>query len=135
MIAWALANWGKVLTGLLIVLVAVYIGLLKFQLGSARGEAAELRGKVSELQAENGEWKRVYGILTDKVAEQNAAVQKLEEARKSALKKRAEADKKAEAIQAQARHTENALQAVPASSGACESELETIKQLLGAHHG
>jgi hypothetical protein len=135
MIAWSLANWGKVLTGLLIVLVAVYIGVLKFQLGSARGEAAELRGKVSELQAENGEWKRVYGILSEKVVDQNAAVQKLAKLKKEADRKRLEADKKAAAIQAQARHTENALQAVPASSGACESELETIKQLLGARNG
>ena len=137
MLAWALANWGKVLTGLLIVLVAVYIGILKFQLGSARGEAAELRGKVTELQAENGEWKRVYGIMSTELSKQNEAVQKAGELAKQAESKRLEAEKKAAAIQAQARHTENALQAVPASSGPdCEKELETIRQMLNVSmHG
>lgn len=105
-----------------------YIGILKLQRDSARND-------LKAAQIELKEWKRVYDILAVEVVKQAAAIKEGGELKKEADRKRIEAEKKASAIQAQARHTENALQAVPASSGACESELETIKQLLGAHHG
>jgi DNA repair exonuclease SbcCD ATPase subunit len=125
MIPWALKNWGKVIVGILILSITVYIGVLKFQIGSLRGENAELRGEV-EL------WKQTYSVLSQKVAEQNAAINKLEEQTKTARKKRAQADEKAAPIVAHQKQAETRLEAIAPSTGACEDELSKIQQLLDA---
>jgi chromosome segregation ATPase len=125
MITWVLANWGKVIVGILILSITIYIGVLKFQIGSLRGENAELRGEV-EL------WKQTYTVLSQKVAEQNAAINKLEEQTKTARKKRAQADKKAVAIVAHQKQAEARLEAIAPATGACEDELSKIQQLLDA---
>jgi cell division protein FtsB len=128
MIPWALANWGKIIVGILILSITVYIGVLKFQIGSLHGENAELRGEV-EL------WKQTYTVLSQKAAEQNAAINKLEEQRKTALKNRAQADKKAAPIVAHQKQAEtrvDAIAPVAEASSTCEAELGAIKQMLEA---
>lgn len=133
MIALALANWGKVIVGILFLSITIYVGFLKLQNHSLRNEADTQSLKVKEQQIELKEWKRVYGILADELAKQNKAIIELGDQKKQADSKRAEAEKKASAIVAQARQSENSLQRVPeAKSANCEAEMATIKQLLGA---
>jgi hypothetical protein len=133
MIALALANWGKVIVGILFLSITIYVGFLKLQNHALRNEADTHALKVKEQQIELKEWKRVYGILTDELAKQNKAVNELGEKKKEAESKRIAAEKKASAIVAQAHQSENALQRVPgAKSADCEAEMATIKQLLGA---
>jgi hypothetical protein len=131
MIALALANWGKVIVGILFLSITIYVGFLKLQNHALRNEADTQSLKVKEQQIELKEWKRVYGILTDELARQNKAVNELGERKKEADSKRIQAEKKASAIVAQARQSENSLQRVPvAESAACEAEMATIHQLL-----
>lgn len=130
MIAWALANWGKVIVGIVILSITIYIGVLKFQLGSARGEAAELRGKVSELNSEIAGWRQTYDVMSQVIEKQSKANKILEEKRKQAVAKRAESDKRASAIVAQAKDTETRLKAVQAPASTCDEELSKIRQLL-----
>jgi hypothetical protein len=133
MIALALANWGKVIVGILFLSITIYVGFLKLQNHSLRNEADTQSLKVKEQQIELKEWRRVYGILADELAKQNKAIIELGDQKKHADSRRAEAEKKASSIVAQARQSENSLQRVPeAKSVNCEAEMATIKQLLGA---
>jgi cell division protein FtsB len=128
MIPMALANWGKVLVGMIVLILGVYIAILNSRI-------TNLRAQVKESQAEIVLWKQTYAVLSQKVAEQNAAINKLEDARKTALKKRAQSDKKAAAIVAHQKDTETRLNAItqaPEASSACEAELGAIKQMLEA---
>jgi hypothetical protein len=133
MIALALANWGKVIVGILILSITIYVGVLKLQNHALRNEADTHKLKVKEQGLELKEWKRVYVILTTELAKQNKAILELDDKKKQADSKRVAAEKKASAIVEQAKKSENSLQRVPvAKSATCEAEMETIKQLLGA---
>jgi cell division protein FtsB len=128
MIPMALANWGKVLVGMIVLILGVYIAILNSRI-------TNLRAQVKESQAEIVLWKQTYSVLASKVAEQNAAINKLEEQRKTALKKRAQGDKKSAAIVAHQKEAETRLEAiasVPEASSTCEAEMDAIKQMLGA---
>jgi cell division protein FtsB len=128
MIPLALANWGKVLVGMIVLILGVYIAILNSRI-------TNLRAQVKESQAEIVLWKKTYSVLASKVAEQNAAINKLEEQRKTALNKRAQGDKKAAAIVAYQKEAETRLEAIPSvpeASSTCEAEMDAIKQMLGA---
>lgn len=127
MIPWALANWGKLLVGMIVLILGVYITILNSRI-------ANLSAQVKESQAEIVLWKQTYFILSTKVTEQNEAINKLESQRKTALSKRAQSDKKAAAVVAHQKEAETRLEAIAsvpvASSGECEAELSKIRQLL-----
>jgi DNA repair exonuclease SbcCD ATPase subunit len=128
MIPWALANWGKVIVGILVLSITIYIAVLNVKIANRDKRIAEITQEV-EL------WKQTYSVLASKVAEQNAAINKLEEQRKTALRKRSESDKKAAAIVAHQKEAETRLEAiasVPEASSTCEAEMDAIKQMLGA---
>jgi len=129
--AWALTNWGKVLTGLLILLTVAYIGFLQLNIKLLTLNNESLKLELRTKDAEIADWKKLYQIIGDKLAEQNESILDLKQKTEAAKKARISADKRADEISAQARKQENALQAVPASSGPdCEAELSTIRQLL-----
>jgi DNA repair exonuclease SbcCD ATPase subunit len=127
MIPWALANWGKLLALILAALLIGYIAVLNVKI-------ANRDKKIAEITQEVEGWKSAYSILSNKVVEQNAAIQKLDAQRKTALKKRARADKKAAPIVAHQKEVETRLEAIApvseASRGECEAELSKIRQLL-----
>jgi chromosome segregation ATPase len=128
MIPWALANWGKVIVGILVLSITIYIAVLNVKI-------ANRDKKIAEITQEVEGWKSAYSILSNKVVEQNAAIQKLDAQRKTALIKRTEADKKAAAIVAHQKEAETRLEAiasVPEASSTCEAEMDAIKQMLGA---
>jgi DNA repair exonuclease SbcCD ATPase subunit len=128
MIPWALANWGKVIVGILVLSITIYIAVLNVKIANRDKRIAEITQEV-EL------WKQTYSVLASKVAEQNAAIQKLDAQRKTALKKRAQADKKAAAIVAHQKEAETRLEAIPSvpeASSTCEAEMDAIKAMLGA---
>jgi DNA repair exonuclease SbcCD ATPase subunit len=128
MIPWALANWGKVIVGILILSITIYIAVLNVKIANRDKKIAEITQEV-EL------WKQTYSVLASKVAEQNTAINKLEEQRKTALKKRAQGDKKAASVVAHQKGAETRLEAiasVPEASSTCEAEMDAIKQMLGA---
>ena len=128
MIPWALANWGKVLALILAALLAAYIAVLNVKI-------ANRDKKIAEISQEVEGWKSAYSILSNKVVEQNAAIQKLDAHRKAALKKRAEGDKNAAAIVAHQKETETRLEAIPSvpeASSTCEAEMNAIRAMLGA---
>jgi DNA repair exonuclease SbcCD ATPase subunit len=126
--ALAVANWGKVLALILAALLAAYIAVLNVKI-------ANRDKKIAEITQEVEGWKSAYSILSNKVVEQNAAIQKLDEKRKTALKKRVQADKKAAAIVAHQKQAETRLEAIPSvpeASSTCEAEMDAIKAMLGA---
>jgi chromosome segregation ATPase len=123
MLTWALANWGKVIAGILVVSITIYIGVLNVKIASRDK-------KIAEITQEVDGWKSAYSILSNKVVEQNAAINKLEEQRKSALNKRAQSDKKAAVIVAHQKEAETRLEALQAPSSTCDEEMDKIKQLL-----
>jgi DNA repair exonuclease SbcCD ATPase subunit len=128
MIPWALANWGKVIVGILVLSITIYIAVLNVKIANRDKRIAEITQEV-EL------WKQTYSVLASKVAEQNAAINKLDEQRKTALRKRAQGDKKAAVIVAHQKDVETRLEAiasVPEASSTCEAEMDAIKQMLGA---
>jgi DNA repair exonuclease SbcCD ATPase subunit len=128
MIPWALANWGKLLALILAALLAAYIAVLNVKI-------ANRDKKIAEITQEVEGWKSAYSILSNKVVEQNAAIQKLDAQRKTALKKRAQGDKKAAAIVAHQKEAETRLEAiasVPEASSTCEAEMDAITAMLGA---
>jgi DNA repair exonuclease SbcCD ATPase subunit len=128
MIPWILANWGKVLALIIAALLVGYIAVLNVKI-------ANRDKKIAEITQEVEGWKSAYSILSNKVVEQNAAIQKLDEKRKTALKKRAQADKKAAAIVAHQKEAETRLEAiasVPEASSTCEAEMDAIKAMLEA---
>lgn len=131
MITWALANWWKVIVGILILSITIYIGFLKLQNHALRSEADSLTRQVQANQEEIGQWKKIYTIMGKQLAEQNKTILAMEQRKKQSEKKRLEADKKAAAIQAQAEAREKLLRGVPAAPDTtCEAEMDTIKQLL-----
>lgn len=132
MITWALANWGKVIVGILFLSITIYIGVLQLNIKRLKFNNESLKTEVLVKTEEIGQWKKLYSILGDKIAEQNKSIEDLMYRTEQAKKARRTADKKAAPIVAQARESENALSVVPASSGTCESELSTINQLLEA---
>jgi DNA repair exonuclease SbcCD ATPase subunit len=126
--ALAVANWGKVLALILAALLAADIAVLNVKI-------ANRDKKIAEITQEVEGWKSAYSILSNKVVEQNAAIQKLDEKRKTALKKRVQADKKAAAIVAHQKQAETRLEAIPSvpeASSTCEAEMDAIKAMLGA---
>lgn len=128
MLTWAVANWGKVLALILAALLVGYIAVLNVKI-------ANRDKKIAEITQEVEGWKSAYSILSNKVVEQNAAIQKLDEKRKTALKKRVQADKKAAAIVAHQKEAETRLEAIPSvpeASSTCEAEMDAIKAMLGA---
>jgi DNA repair exonuclease SbcCD ATPase subunit len=128
MIPWILANWGKVLALIIAALLVGYIAVLNVKI-------ANRDKKIAEITQEVEGWKSAYSILSNKVVEQNAAIQKLDAQRKTALKKRAQADKKAAVIVAHQKEAETRLEAiasVPEASSTCEAEMDAIKAMLGA---
>ena len=125
---WAIveANWGKVIVGIIVLSITIYIAVLNVKI-------ANRDKKIAEISQELELWKQTYSVLASKVAEQNAAIKKLDEQRKQAIKKRADSDKKAAAIVAQAMSSEARIKSVNASpSEQCEDEMKTIRQLLDA---
>jgi DNA repair exonuclease SbcCD ATPase subunit len=127
---WAPAaeNWGKVIVGILVLSITIYIAVLNVKIANRDKRIAEITQEV-EL------WKQTYSVLAAKVSEQNAAINKLDEQRKTALKKRAQADKKAAAIVAHQKEAETRLEAIPSvpeASSTCEAEMDAIKAMLGA---
>jgi DNA repair exonuclease SbcCD ATPase subunit len=128
MIPWALANWGKVIVGILVLSITIYIAVLNVKI-------ANRDKKIAEITQEVEGWKSAYSILSNKVVEQNAAIQKLDAQRKTALIKRTEADKKAAAIVAHQKEAETRLEAIASvteASSTCEAEMDAIKAMLGA---
>jgi DNA repair exonuclease SbcCD ATPase subunit len=128
MYVWALANWGKVIVGILILSITIYIAVLNVKI-------ANRDKKIAEISLQAKAWEQAYTIMKEKVVEQNAAIQKLEEQRKTALKKRAEGDKKAAVIVAHKKEAETRLEAIPSvpeASSTCEAEMDAIKAMLGA---
>jgi DNA repair exonuclease SbcCD ATPase subunit len=126
--ALAVANWGKVLALILAALLAAYIAVLNVKI-------ANRDKKIAEITQEVEGWKSAYSILSNKVVEQNAAIQKLDEKRKTALKKRAQGDKKAAVIVAHQKEAETRLEAIPSvpeASSTCEAEMDAIKAMLWA---
>jgi chromosome segregation ATPase len=126
--ALAAANWGKVIVGILVLSITIYIAVLNVKI-------ANRDKRIAEITQEVDGWKSAYSILSNKVVEQNAAIQKLDAQRKTALIKRTEADKKAAAIVAHQKEAETRLEAiasVPEASSTCEAEMDAIKQMLGA---
>jgi DNA repair exonuclease SbcCD ATPase subunit len=126
--ALAVANWGKVLALILAALFAAYIAVLNVKI-------ANRDKKIAEITQEVEGWKSAYSILSNKVVEQNAAIQKLDEKRKTALKKRAQGDKKAAVIVAHQKEAETRLEAIPSvpeASSTCEAEMDAIKAMLWA---
>lgn len=109
--------WQEIAVGILIVILAVWIGSLKFALGSARGEVAKLTGQLSEVQAD-------YRILEQKALRQQAAVAQLEadsaRKQKAGILALAEAKKRAIGLQAKADWLADQL-AKPPSGGTCAS--------------
>jgi DNA repair exonuclease SbcCD ATPase subunit len=126
---WAIvgANWGKVIVGILVLSITIYIAVLNVKI-------ANRDKKIAEISLQAKAWEQAYTIMKEKVVEQNSAINKLEEQRKTALKKRAQADKKAAVIVAHQKEAETRLEAIPsvpeASRGECEAELSKIRQLL-----
>jgi hypothetical protein len=117
----SLGDWLKVGIAIGLILLAWYIHALN--------------GKIEKLELEIELWKQAYSIIGDKMVEQNAAINKLEEQRKTALNKRAQGDKKAAAIVAYQKEAETRLEAIPSvpeASSTCEAEMDAIKQMLGA---
>jgi predicted Holliday junction resolvase-like endonuclease len=117
----SLGDWLKVGLAIFLILLAWYIHALN--------------GKIEKQELEIELWKQAYNIIGDKMVEQNAAINKLEEQRKTALRKRAQGDKKAAAIVAHQKEAETRLEAiasVPEASSTCEAEMDAIKQMLGA---
>jgi predicted Holliday junction resolvase-like endonuclease len=117
----SLGDWLKVGLAIFLILLAWYIHALN--------------GKIEKQELEIELWKQAYSIIGDKMVEQNAAINKLEGQRKTALKKRAQADKKAAAIVAHQKEAETRLEAiasVPEASSTCEAEMDAIKAMLGA---
>jgi predicted Holliday junction resolvase-like endonuclease len=117
----SLGDWLKVGLAIFLILLAWYIHALN--------------GKIEKQELEIELWKQAYSIIGDKMVEQNAAINKLEGQRKTALKKRAQSDKKAAAIVAHQKEAETrleAIQSVPEASSTCEAEMDAIKQMLGA---
>jgi chromosome segregation ATPase len=112
----SLGDWLKVGLAIFLILLAWYIHALN--------------GKIEKQELEIELWKQAYSIIGDKMVEQNAAINKLEGQRKTALKKRAQADKKAAPIVAHQKEVETRLQALQAPSSTCEEEMDKIKQLL-----
>jgi predicted Holliday junction resolvase-like endonuclease len=115
----SLGDWLKVGLAIGLILLAWYIHALN--------------GKIEKQELEIELWKQAYSILGDKLVEQNAAINKLEEQRKTALKKRAQSDKKAAAIVAHQKEAETRLEAIPSvpeASSTCEAEMDVIKQML-----
>jgi hypothetical protein len=117
----SLGDWLKIGLAIFLILLAWYIHALN--------------GKIEKLELEIELWKQAYSIIGDKMVEQNAAINKLEEQRKTALNKRAQGDKKAAAIVAYQKEAETRLEAIPSvpeASSTCEAEMDAIKQMLGA---
>lgn len=128
MIPWALANWGKVIVGILILSITIYIAVLNVKI-------ANRDKKIAEISLQAKAWEQAYTIMKEKVVEQNAAINKLEEQRKTALNKRAQGDKKAAVIVAHQKEAETRLESiatVPEASSTCEAEMDAIKAMLGA---
>jgi chromosome segregation ATPase len=128
MYVWALANWGKVIVGILVLSITIYIAVLNVKIANRDKQIAEI---TQEIEG----WKSAYSILSNKVVEQNAAIQKLDAQRKTALRKRAESDKKASVIVAHQKQAETRLEAIPSvpeASSTCEAEMDAIKAMLGA---
>lgn len=128
MIPWALANWGKVIVGIIILSITIYIAVLNVKI-------ANRDKRIAEMSQEVEGWKSAYSILSNKVVEQNAAIQKLDAQRKMAIRKRAQGDKKAAAIVAHQKEAETRLEAITQASeasGTCEAEMDAIKAMLEA---
>lgn len=132
MITWALANWGKVIVGIMILSITIYIGILQLNIKRLKFNNEALKTELLVKTEEIGQWKKLYTILGDQLAEQNKSIENLKHRTEQAKKARRTADKKAAPIVSRALESENALRGVPASSGTCESELSTINQLLEA---
>lgn len=132
MITWALLNWQKVLVGLISIALILYIGFLQLNIKRLKFNNESLKTELLVKTEEIGQWKKLYSILGDKIAEQNKSIENLKYRTDQAKKARRTADKKAAPIVAQARERENAVARVPASLGTCESELQTIKDMLEA---
>jgi hypothetical protein len=132
MIAWALANWGKVIVGILVLSITIYIGVLQLNIKRLKFNNESLQTDLLVKTEEIGQWKKLYSILGDRIAEQNKSIKLLEAKTKEAQKRRVAADKKAAPIVRAAQESEKAVVSVPASTGTCESELQTIKDMLEA---
>lgn len=131
-LGWLLGNWVSVIAGLLIIALSIFIASLYTQIGIKNMKIGTLEAKVQKQASEIEDWKKLYTILGDQIAEQNESIQELKDMTEKAKTKRKEADKKAAPIVSRALEAENALQSVSASSGTCESELATINELLEA---
>ncbi len=128
MIGFILLHWQKVLVGLIMMSLAIWITVLEVKLGHARGEAAELRGTVSELQGEISKWQSVYAVLRDEVAKQNEAVEKFKSQAKLASQKAAEAQKRAKSISEAGQKGIASLRAQKGDS--CGDALKQIRETL-----
>lgn len=129
---WLLGNWVSVIAGLLIIALSIFIASLYTQIGIKNMKIGTLEAKVQKQASEIEDWKKLYTILSDQLAEQNKSIENLKHRTEQAKKARRTADKKAAPIVSRALESENALRGVPASSGTCESELATINELLEA---
>jgi TPP-dependent trihydroxycyclohexane-1,2-dione (THcHDO) dehydratase len=124
-LSWLLGNWMPVLVAIVILTLGAYVMTILHQRNTARLEVAHLK-----LEIEG--WKSAYTIISNKLVEQNKSIKDLEKRTKDAQKRRVAADKKAAPIVRAAQESEKAVVIVPASSGTCESELQTIKDMLEA---
>jgi predicted nucleic acid-binding Zn-ribbon protein len=116
--------WQQIAVGVLVLVLAFYIGTLKVQLGNARGEVAELRGQLAESMA-------AYEILSKKTVEQSAAIAEWEARAKTASTKAAEAIKKAKAM---AEHRQGEISRLKASikagGASCAEAVKEIRESL-----
>ena len=116
--------WPQVVVGLAIVLLAVYVGLLKYQIGTARGEIAELNGQLKE-------WQSAYEILRKNTLQQSEAVAAWESRAKTASANAAQAIKKARSISESRQGEINALRSRLQTGGTdCSKAVEEIREGL-----
>lgn len=136
---WLLGNWMSILGGIVILALCIYVGSLHTKIGMRDAKIGTLEAEVSTIKAEMktkdaeiADWKKLYQIIGDKLAEQNESILDLKKKTEAAKKARIAADKKAALIVSKAKKTEESINAVMPSSADCDSELQAIEQMLKA---
>ena len=125
-----LGKYQLALIGLVVLALGIYIGALKLQLGDAQGDLAAARGRIAEQAGQIKEWESSYQVLAKKTAEQNQAINELEQAEKTAHAKAQEAIKRASTISQARQPIIEAAAARPASGGDCSAAVSLAKRDL-----
>jgi peroxiredoxin len=113
--------WREILIGLIILICASTVGILKYQLNSCKGKLAESKAQVI--------------VLSSAIELQNKNIESLGKETEAAKKSGLEAQKKAEVIVRASEKKIEALRRVPVTnSHVCEVSMGEIKQLLDKAH-